>query len=110
MLESGHAAEYIEHLTTARSGPSRVQELRTMFILLELIELSEGDLLTLSEEAIKATLDRIFVKKYFECSAAEEMAGREDGLFPLLSEFLTYDNRYMLNSYPDYKRFLRYRN
>ena len=78
-----------------------------MFILLELVDLDQPKLLALSEQEIQKTLDRVFVQKYFESQIADEYVNSGD--FENLRQFLTYDERYMLNSYPDYKSYLRFR-
>ena len=105
LLENGHAEAYLEHLISVRTGPARVQELRTMLILMELAQLPGSDLLQLDQGQVKEYFDKIFARKHFSSSTASSLSERDE--FSLLSFCLSYDERYLLNSYPDYAQHLK---
>lgn len=110
ILKTGNVEKYLEHLTVARGGPARVQELRTLLVLLELTKLPHEELLNLTPENIKEYLDLIFVPKHFETELSKELTEQEGSILSLLGHFLTYDDRYLLNEFPDYKEYLNFQN
>jgi len=105
LLENGHTEAYLKHLISVRTGPARVQELRTMLILMELVQLVGPELLRLEQGQVKEYLDQIFARKHFSSSIASSLSERDE--FSLLLFCLSYDERYLLNSYPDYAQHLK---
>jgi len=105
ILENGHVEKYLEFLISNRSGAKRVQELRTILLMLDLVKLNSCDLLALTKESVKEKLDDIFMKKHFSSKELEELQ-KTEGL-KLLSKVVDYDDRYLLNLLPDYSKFLK---
>jgi hypothetical protein len=79
-------------------------------VLLELTKLPHEELLNLTPENIKEYLDLIFVPKHFETELSKELTEQEGSILSLLGHFLTYDDRYLLNEFPDYKEYLNFQN
>lgn len=105
ILENGHVEKYLEFLISNRSGAKRVQELRTILLMLDLVKLNSSDLLAMTKESVKERLDDIFMKKHFSSKELEELQ-KTEGL-NLLSKVVDYDDRYLLNLLPDYSKFLK---
>ena len=104
-MENGLVEKYLEHLISNRSGATRVQELRTVLVMLELIELTPADLLNMKKETVKDKLDAIFMKKHFSSKTLTNLQKSEN--LELLSNVVNYDDRYLLNPFPDYSQFLK---
>ena len=101
MLQNGFGEEYIEHLIENRRGALCAQELRAFIILME--KQKSGSFEVSDKPEVESSFDRIFTNKHF---SSPLLASFDSKFKEALEESLTYENRYLLNEYPDYRKHL----
>jgi len=101
LLQNGFGEEYIEHLIENRRGALCAQELRAFIILME--KQKSGSFEVSDKSEVESSFDRIFTNKHFSSPLLASFDSKFKGA---LEESLTYENRYLLNEYPDYRKHL----